>query len=124
LKHWSDLKRKLNQEGSQVYEKIVHLKMQTADGKYYQTDSVDTETMFRIIKAIPSPNADRLKYGSLVSGVNQPLQTSPSQGRHVPRKRQHNKSPDKTVCVIALNLGTITSGASKLLNPNPVLPQT
>jgi len=27
-RYWSDLKRKLSQEGSQVYEKIVHLKMQ------------------------------------------------------------------------------------------------
>lgn len=60
-RYWSDLKRKLRQEGSQVYEKIVHLKMQAADGKFYQTDSADTETMFRIIQSIPSPNAEPFK---------------------------------------------------------------
>ena len=30
-RYWSDLKRKLSQEGSQVYEKIVQLKMQVYD---------------------------------------------------------------------------------------------
>lgn len=60
-RYWSDLKRKLGQEGSQVYEKIVQLKMQAADGKFYLTDSADTETMFRIIQSIPSPNAEPFK---------------------------------------------------------------
>jgi hypothetical protein len=60
-RYWSDLKRKLSQEGSQVYEKIVQLKMQAPDGKFYQTDSADIETMFRIIQSIPSPNAEPFK---------------------------------------------------------------
>ena len=51
-RYWSDLKSKLKQEGSEVYEKIVQLKMQAADGKYYATDAADTETMFRIIQSI------------------------------------------------------------------------
>jgi len=38
-RYWSDLKRKLNMEGSQLYEKIVQLKMQSTDGKYYRTDA-------------------------------------------------------------------------------------
>lgn len=46
-RYWSDLKRKLRQEGSQVYEKIVHLKMQAADGKYYLTDCADTERSYQ-----------------------------------------------------------------------------
>ena len=33
----SDFKGKLNQEGSEVYKKIVQLKMQSADGKLYLT---------------------------------------------------------------------------------------
>ena len=32
-RYWSDLKRKLIQEGSEVYEKIVQLKMTAPDGK-------------------------------------------------------------------------------------------
>ncbi len=32
-RYWSDLKRKLAAEGSELYEKIVQLKMTAADGK-------------------------------------------------------------------------------------------
>jgi len=60
-KYWNDLKTKLNKEGSQVSEKIGQLKMQAPDGKYYLTDAADTETMFRIIQSIPSPNAEPFK---------------------------------------------------------------
>ena len=35
-RYWSDLKIKLQKEGSEVYEKIVQLKMRASDGKYYQ----------------------------------------------------------------------------------------
>src|SRR3990167_6282433 len=60
-RYWSDLKIKLQKEGSEVYERIVQLKMQAADGKYYQTDAADTEVMLRIIQSIPSPNAEPFK---------------------------------------------------------------
>lgn len=60
-RYWSDLKIKLQKEGSQVYEKIVQLKMQASDGKFYLTDAADTEIMFRIIQSIPSPNAEPFK---------------------------------------------------------------
>src|SRR3972149_3232305 len=60
-RYWSDLKIKLQKEGSEVYEKIVQLKMQASDGKYYLTDAADTEVMLRIIQSIPSPNAEPFK---------------------------------------------------------------
>jgi len=60
-RYWSDLKIKLQKEGSEVYEKIVQLKMQATDGKYYQTDAADTEVTLRIIQSIPSPNAEPFK---------------------------------------------------------------
>ncbi len=60
-RYWADLKRKLIDEGSQLYEKIVQLKMQSPDGKYYLTDSADTETLFRLIQSIPSPKAEPIK---------------------------------------------------------------
>jgi hypothetical protein len=60
-RYWSDLKIKLKNEGSQVYEKIVQLKFMSHDGKYYNSDAVDTETMFRIIQSISSPKAEPLK---------------------------------------------------------------
>ena len=37
-KYWSDLKAKLKKEGSELSEKIGQLKMQSADGKFYNTD--------------------------------------------------------------------------------------
>jgi hypothetical protein len=38
-RYWSDLKRKLEQEGfSQLYEIIVQLKMESSDGKKYVTE--------------------------------------------------------------------------------------
>ena len=37
-RYWSDLKRKLEAEGSEVYEKIVQLKLPAPDGKMRLTD--------------------------------------------------------------------------------------
>jgi hypothetical protein len=42
-KYWSDLKAKLKKEGSELYEKIVQLKLLSTDGKSYKTDVADTE---------------------------------------------------------------------------------
>ena len=60
-RYWSDLKKKLSKEGSQLYENIVQLKMQSADGKYYKTDVADTEQLFRLIQSISSPKAEPFK---------------------------------------------------------------
>ncbi len=60
-KYWNDLKTKLKAEGSEVSEKIGQLKMRASDGKFYLTDTADTETMFRIIQSIPSPKAEPFK---------------------------------------------------------------
>lgn len=38
-RYWSDLKIKVKKEGAaQLYEKIVQLKLEAADGKLYNTD--------------------------------------------------------------------------------------
>ena len=47
-KYWSDLKAKLKKEGSELSEKIGQLKLQSSDGKFYQSDVADTEQLFRI----------------------------------------------------------------------------
>ena len=61
-KYWSDLKKKLQEEGSlQLSEKIGQLKLEASDGKKYLTDVVNTETMLRIIQSIPSPKAEPFK---------------------------------------------------------------
>ena len=60
--YWSDLKRKLKQEGSELHEKIVQLKLKSSkDGKNYLTDILDTEGIFRLIESIPSPKAQPFK---------------------------------------------------------------
>lgn len=61
-RYWSDLKRKLKKEGAeQLYENIVQLKLQSADGKFYRTDVADTEQLLRLIQSIPSPKAEPFK---------------------------------------------------------------
>ena len=60
-RYWSDLKKRISVEGSEVYEKIVQLKMQAEDGKMRDTDVAETETLLRIIQSIPSPKAEPFK---------------------------------------------------------------
>jgi len=60
-KYWSDLKSKLNSEGSEVSEKIGQLKMKSPDGKLRKTDVADTEQLLRLIQSIPSPKAEPFK---------------------------------------------------------------
>ena len=60
-KYWSDLKAKLNKEGSQLSEKIGQLKIEAEDGKMRLTDVADTEQLFRLIQSIPSPKAETFK---------------------------------------------------------------
>ena len=51
-RYWSDLKRKLKAEGSQLYENIVQLKMPSSDGKSYSTDVADTEQVLRLVQSM------------------------------------------------------------------------
>ena len=60
-KYWSDLKKKLLQEGSQLSEKIGQFKMKADDGKMRMKDVADTEQLFRIIQSVPSPKAEPFK---------------------------------------------------------------
>lgn len=60
-RYWSDLKNKLKLEGSEVYEKIVQLKITAPDGKSRETDMASIQVVFRIIQSIPSPKAEPFK---------------------------------------------------------------
>jgi hypothetical protein len=60
--YWRVLKKRLIDEGSgQTVTKCNAFKLQAIDGKMRLTDMADTETMFRIIQSIPSPNAEPFK---------------------------------------------------------------
>ncbi|MFA9392292.1 MAG: Bro-N domain-containing protein [Prolixibacteraceae bacterium] len=60
-KYWSVLKTRLKKEGSQLTTNCSQLKMQSADGKFYKTDTANTEQLLRLIQTIPSPNAEPFK---------------------------------------------------------------
>ncbi len=60
-RYWSDLKIKLKEEGFELYEKIVQLKLTSSDGKNYETDCADTELILRLIQSIPSKKAEPFK---------------------------------------------------------------
>lgn len=60
--YWRVMKKRLIDEGSgETVTKCNALKMMAIDDKMRLTDVADTETMFRIIQSIPSPNAEPFK---------------------------------------------------------------
>lgn len=59
--YWKVLKNRLKKEGNQSVTDCNQLKMLSRDGKYYKTDALDTEQLFRFIQSIPSPKAEPFK---------------------------------------------------------------
>ena len=60
-KYWNKLKQRLKEEGNESVTNCHQLKLKSSDGKYYNTDVVDIEGMFRLIESIPSKNAEPIK---------------------------------------------------------------
>ncbi|MCR4734345.1 MAG: hypothetical protein K5829_05015 [Treponema sp.] len=60
-KYWNDLKKKLAMEGSEVSDKIGHLKLPASDGKMRLTDVLSTKNVLRLVQSIPSPKAEPFK---------------------------------------------------------------
>lgn len=62
-RYWSNFKIQLSEnEGfTQLYSKTVQLKLLASDGKMRETDTANTETIFRIIQSIPSSKAEPFK---------------------------------------------------------------
>lgn len=61
-KYWNWLKNKVKkEEGFELSSITRQLKLKSSDGKYYNTDVVTIEGMFRIIESIPSKNAEPIK---------------------------------------------------------------
>lgn len=59
--YWKVLKHRLAKEGNESVTNCNQLKMQSADGKYYNTDVADTKQLLRLIQSIPSPKAEPFK---------------------------------------------------------------
>jgi len=60
-KYWNALKTKLKDEGGELSQNLGQLKMQSADGKFYNTDVADTEELFRLLQSVPSKKAEPFK---------------------------------------------------------------
>ena len=59
--YWRKLKQRLNEEGSEIVTICHGLKLESSDGKKYETDCATPEGLFRIIQSIPSPKAEPFK---------------------------------------------------------------
>ena len=60
--YWYQLKKRLSdEEKSEVSTKCRQLKMKAKDGKFRETDTLDTAGIFRLIESVPSPKAEPFK---------------------------------------------------------------
>lgn len=60
--YWYRMKERVKSEdGIQLSTICRQLKLESSDGKMYETDCADTEGLFRIIQSIPSPKAEPFK---------------------------------------------------------------
>ncbi len=87
-RYWSDLKKKLTTEGSQLYDFIVQLKFVANDGKFYVTDCLDTPNLLRLIQSIPSPKAEPFKQWLAKVGYER-MQEIADPSQSIDRAREH-----------------------------------
>ena len=60
--YWYRMKVRVEtEEGAELSTFCRQLKLESSDGKKYETDCANTEAMFRIIQSIPSPKAEPFK---------------------------------------------------------------
>ena len=59
--YWYRLKKRELESGIDLSTNCRQLKMTSTDGKNYNTECADTETLLRIIQSIPSPKAEPFK---------------------------------------------------------------
>ena len=60
-KYWSVLKTRLKEEGSELTTNCSQLKLQSADGKFYLQDVLNTKGILRLVQSIPSKKAEPFK---------------------------------------------------------------
>ena len=60
--YWFKMKKRVHSEdGIELSTICRQLKMQSADGKFYNTDAANVKALLRIIQSIPSPKAEPFK---------------------------------------------------------------
>lgn len=88
--YWKVLKSRLKEEGSELVTNCNQLKMKSSDGKMYETDAADVETVLRLIQSIPSPKAEPFKLWLAKVGYER-LQETVDPERAVKRARENWK---------------------------------
>ena len=84
-KYWSVLKTRLKKNDSELTTICSQLKMQSADGKFYNTDVANTEGLLRIIQSVPSPKAE-------------PLQETPEKSSKKNQEQKYQQKPITMNC--------------------------
>ena len=60
--YWYRLKKRMTDvEKSEISTKCRQLKLKSKDGKSYATDTLDTQSILRLIESVPSPKAEPFK---------------------------------------------------------------
>lgn len=114
-RYWSDLKSKLAEEGSQLYAKIVQLKMLSPDGKMRLTDVMTTEQMFRLIQSILSPKAEPFKLW-MAQTAKERLDEMQDPAKEVLRLEQNKDKSNRAMKIIIAGAGAVGTHLAKLLS--------
>lgn len=60
--YWNMLKKRMtDEEKSELYTNCVQLKLKSSEVKFYKTDTLDTEGIFRLIQSVPSSKTEPFK---------------------------------------------------------------
>ena len=94
-KYWSVLKTRLKAEGSQLATNCSQLKLQSSDGKFYNTDVATPEQLLRLIQSIPSPKAEPFKLWLAKVGYER-IQETADPSKALDRARTHWKAQGRS----------------------------
>ena len=59
--YWRTLKSRMIKEGNETVTNCDTFKLEAKDGKFRNTDMLDTKGIFRLIESVPSPKAEPMK---------------------------------------------------------------
>ena len=70
--YWAVMKERLEKdEKIQLFTFCKQLKLESSDGKKYETDCANTEGVFRLVQSFPRPRLSRLSAGWRVLGTSE-----------------------------------------------------
>ena len=90
-KYWNKLKQRMKEEGNQSVTNCHQLKLQSTDGKFYNSDVMDTEQVLRLIQSIPSKKAEPFKLWLAKVGSERIDETIDPEQSIMPSGGDHNE---------------------------------